>query len=88
MVFKECDHVKHSCSSSSRNSETMEHGNQTDIIVLDFAKALIRSTIVSHSIDYITMEVMVESTSGSKTALRADSRLLWWMARGWTSLIC
>ena len=66
----------------------MEHGNQTDIIVLDFAKALIRSTIVSHSIDYITMEVMVESTSGSKTALRADSRLLWWMARGWTSLIC
>ena len=40
--------------------ETIEHRNQTDIIILDVAKDFDRSTIVSYSINYITMEPVAE----------------------------
>ena len=86
MVFEECNNVKHSCSFFLMNSlrpRNMEIRLTSSSWILP--RPLIRSTIVSYTINYITMESVAESTSGSQTSLRADSRLLWWTARGWTS---
>ena len=67
-------------------SETLEYVNQTGIIILDFPRAFddVNHSLLRHKLHHCG--VQEESTSGSKTSLRAEEKLLWWTARGRTSL--